>query len=90
MKLSNKTNWNHLKTMTEKEIDYSDIPETDLEFWNDSEVVSIHKKVQMEIEIDEDIALWLNQFGEKSNKAINNLLRSYFISAKQLQTDDEF
>lgn len=85
MKPSNKTDWNRLKKMTDSEIDYSEIPETTMDFWDDALIVIPHKKVEIKLEIDEDIAIWLQQLGEKSDNAINNLLRSYFIGLKQLQ-----
>ncbi len=82
MKQSNKTDWEHLKKMKSKGIDYSDIPETDYEFWEDAKVIYGNKKKEIVIKIDEDIADWIEQFGDNSNKAINNLLRSYYISFK--------
>ena len=86
MKASNKTDWERLKKMTDKDIDYSDIPETDIEFWNDAEILNPHKKVEIKLEIDEDIAIWIKQLGDISDKTINNLLRTYFIGVKNLQS----
>ncbi len=82
---SNKTDWTRLKNMSENEIDYSDIQETNYEFWNNAEIILPHKKVEIKLQIDEDIANWIIQFGDKSNLAVNNLLRSYFIAINQLQ-----
>ena len=85
MKHSSRTDWERLKNMSDNQIDYSDIPETDLDFWEDAEILYPNKKIEIKIEVDEDIAIWIKQFGDKSNKAINNLLRSYLISSKQIQ-----
>ncbi|MDD3628047.1 MAG: hypothetical protein PHV06_12105 [bacterium] len=63
---------------------YSDIPATDAEFWEDAAVVYPPKKVTVKLKIDEYIALWLKEMGNSSDTAINNLLRSYFISSKHL------
>jgi len=84
---SNKTDWTKLKNMSETEIDYSDIQETNYDYWDNAEIVLPHKKVEIKLQIDEDIANWINQFGDKSNIAVNNLLRSYFIGINELQTN---
>lgn len=68
--------------MSDSEINYSDIPATDVEFWKDAAVIYPRKKVSVRLKIDEDIALWLKELGNDSDNAVNNLLRSYFISAK--------
>jgi uncharacterized protein (DUF4415 family) len=68
--------------MKESEINYTDIPATNVEFWEDASVIYSQKKVSVYIKIDEDIALWLKELGNDSDNAVNNLLRSYFISAK--------
>ena len=39
-----KTDWERLKNMKDEDIDYSDIPETDDDFWKDAEVVAPVKK----------------------------------------------
>jgi len=85
MKHSNKTDWSKLNNMSDNDIDYSDIQQTDYNFWSDAEIILPHKKVEIKLQLDEDIAVWINQFGDKSNIAINNLLRSYYIGIKQLQ-----
>lgn len=38
-----KTNWNKLKSLTDLQIDYSDIPETNSDFWSDAEMLFPHK-----------------------------------------------
>ena len=84
MKTSSKTNWNRLKSLTDSQIDYSDISETNSEFWSDAEILLPHKKVDLKINVDEDIAIWLKQFGDKYNNTVNRILRSHFSTYKQL------
>ncbi len=67
----------------DSEINYSDIPSTDVEFWEDAVAVYPQKKVSVQLKIDEDIAIWLKELGHDSDNAVNNLLRSYFISTKR-------
>jgi len=66
----------------DSEINYSEIPATNVEFWEDAVAVYPQKKVSVQLKIDEDIAIWLKELGHDSDNAVNNLLRSYFISAK--------
>jgi uncharacterized protein (DUF4415 family) len=82
---SNKTDYNKLKNMSDDDIDYSDIKETDYDFWSDAEIILPHKKAEIKLQLDEDIVIWINQLGDTSNSAINNLLRSYYLGIKQLQ-----
>ena len=52
-----KTDRKRLINMKDKDIDYSDIQETDYDFWKDAEVlIPIKKKVNVAITVDEDIA----------------------------------
>jgi len=70
------------KNIKDSEINYSDIPATDIEFWEDAAAIYPRKKVTIRLNIDEDIAIWLKELGNESDQAVNNLLRSYFIGAK--------
>lgn len=84
MKDSNKIPGKELDKMKDSAIDYSEIPATDFDFWEDAVAVYPQKKVTVEMQIDEDLALWLKELGNESDVAINNLLRSYFIGTKRL------
>ena len=84
MKHSNKTNWERLKNMKDKDINYSDIPKTDADFWEDAQIVYGIKKKEITIKVDEDIAEWIEQFGENSDKTINYIFRSYFTGLKNI------
>lgn len=54
----NKTDWEALKNMKDEEIDFSDIAETDEDFWKDAEIVL--PTVNLSFEIEKDLADWLN------------------------------
>jgi len=79
MNTSTKTDWDRLSRLSDKDIDYTDIPETDKDFWNDADVITIHNKVDFTVKIDEDIAIWLKNMGRNSNEAVNNILRAYYL-----------
>ena len=79
MKNSTKTDWQKLSRQNDKEIDYSDIPKTNDKFWENAEINLPHKKVDITLNIDEDLALWLKEKGNSSNQALNNILRAYYL-----------
>ena len=85
MKNTGKTDLDHLRNLEDNKIDYSDIPATTQEFWEDAEVFYPGKRVRVSFEIDEDIAIWLKSLGAKSDKAVNSLLRSFYLSMKSLR-----
>lgn len=74
---SSKTDWKRLTQLTDEEIDYTVIPETDEAFWKDANVVFPVKKVHLSMRIDEDIVNWFKQFGRGYQTRMNAVLRSY-------------
>ena len=44
MEKSNSTHWEKLRLLKDSEIDYSDIPDSEEEFWADAEAVYPQKK----------------------------------------------
>ena len=78
MKKIIKTDLEQLRNKPDSDIDYSDIPETDAQFWENAFVYVPHKKVDLTIKIDDDIAQWLNICGIEYNNVINNILRTYY------------
>ncbi len=71
------TDWVRLQKQAEGEINCSDIPETDENFWADAEIVIPERKVHLSIRLDEDIVEWFKQFGRGYQTRINAVLRSY-------------
>ena len=69
--------------MKDSDIDYSDIAETNEDFWSDAEI--IYPTVNKSFEIDKEIASWLDSFGENSNTVINNVLRSYYFTQNSIK-----
>lgn len=85
MKNPGKSDWNKLQTMSDNEIDYTDVESTDAKFWGESQIVEAHSKVKLSLQIDDDIANWINQLGKNSDTTVNGILRSYFNTIKLLQ-----
>jgi len=82
-----KTDISRLNQVSDDEIDYTDIPETDEDFWNDAEVISYSQKKEIHIHIDADIAAWLSKLENQKDQIVNQLLRSYYQTYKKLNSE---
>jgi len=81
-----KTNYDKINKLSDNDIDYSDVPETDEEFWNDAQVLFPTKKTHLSIRLDDDIVLWFKQYGRGYQTKINAVLRSYISNTKKRQS----
>ncbi len=69
---------NYLKNLKDKDIDFSDIPETtDFSGWEPNSFFR-PVKIQLSAKIDKDIVAWLKMHGEVS-KFLNKILREKMI-----------
>jgi uncharacterized protein (DUF4415 family) len=71
--------------MTKKKdhIDYSDIPETDEEFWEEAEVHLPRNKQSLTIRLDAEIIEWFKQNGNGYQTKMNAVLKSYMLKHKE-------
>lgn len=87
MSTSSKTDFKRLAKLTDDNIDYSDIPKSDEEFWKDAEAIFPSKKIHLSIRLDDDIVSWFKRFGRGYQTKINFVLRSYISSVKRKQAE---
>jgi len=66
-----------LKTLKDDDIDYSDIPELDKNFWKNAKIETPIKKQPISFRIDSDILEWFKNQGKGYQTKINTVLRSY-------------
>lgn len=71
-----KTNWKKLETMTDQDIDFSDIPELDEEFFRNARI-QLPEKQSVTIRLDADVLTWFKKQGKGYQTRINKLLRTY-------------
>jgi len=62
--------------MTDREIDYSDIPPLDKEFFTKATVAWPPMKQQLTIRLDADVLAWLKANGRGYQTRINRILRA--------------
>ncbi|WP_422472572.1 BrnA antitoxin family protein [Endozoicomonas sp. ALB032] len=76
MKKASGTDWERLEAMSDDEIDTSDIPELDDEFFNQADL-RLPVKKPVTIRLDSDVLEWFKSQGQGYQTRINNLLRKY-------------
>lgn len=74
---SSRTNWERLDRMTDDEIDTSDIPPLDEQFFTNAELRLPEGKVPVVMSVDADVFQWFKSQGDDYQKLINRALRSY-------------
>lgn len=64
--------------LRDEDIDYSDIPELDADFFRGARVVVPPRKQQLTIRLDADVLAWLKSRGRGYQSRINAVLRAYY------------
>jgi len=67
----------------DKDIDYSDIPETDANFWKDAEIHIPKKKKTLTIRIDPEVLAWFQGQGKGYQTKINSILKTYMEAQRE-------
>lgn len=76
MKKTSASDWERLNAMSDEDIDTSDIPELDDEFFQQAEL-HLPMKKPVTIRLDADVLEWFKSQGQGYQTRINNLLRKY-------------
>lgn len=76
-KKRSKTNWDKVKAKTDSDIDISDIPELDPEFFKSAELHMPATKTSITVRLDKDVLEWYRRQGKGYQTRINAVLRSY-------------
>jgi uncharacterized protein (DUF4415 family) len=75
------TDWERLDAMTDEDIDYSDIPETDDEFWDNAEV-HYPRNYRIFLPMEADVLQWYRKKGKRNYKTLmRKALKSYMETA---------
>ena len=77
LKKKSKTDWDKLNNMSDTDIDYSDIPPLDSEFFKKGELRMPKTKPLISIRLDSDILEWFKSQGAGYQTRMNAVLRMY-------------
>lgn len=81
-----RTDWNRIAEMEDDQIDVSDIPVLDENFWNEADVVVPENKERISIRIDRDVLDYFREEGPGYQTRMNAVLKS-FVEAKRRRED---
>lgn len=77
MKSLSRTDWQRLDSMSDEEIDTSDLPPLDEDFFAHAELRLPRAKPSITIRLDPDVLDWFKEQGRGYQTRINAILRSY-------------
>jgi uncharacterized protein (DUF4415 family) len=80
-----KTDWERLRHMSDRDIDYTDIPETDEKFWANAAVLMPQAKTHLSVRLDEDVVDWFKRQGPGYQTRMNAVLRSYVQAVSKVR-----
>lgn len=75
-----KTDFKRLESMQDNDIDYSDLPSTQKEFWDDAEVMMPVPKKHISLRLDQDVIDFFKRNGQGYQSKINAVLKTYVFS----------
>lgn len=82
LKKPSETDWARIDSMTDEEIDTSDIPPLDDEFFAKAQW-RMPKKVSVTLDVDADVLEWFKAQGEDFRNRINAALKIYAEAHKE-------
>lgn len=74
---ASKTDYARLARMKDSDIDFSDIPELDEEFFRNAKVVLPEPKAAVSIRLDTEVLKWFKSQGRGYQTRINAVLKTY-------------
>lgn len=72
-----KTDWDKVKTQSDVDIDTSDIPVLDPDFFKSAELRMPAKKSSITVRLDTDVLEWFRSQGKGYQTRMNAVLRTY-------------
>ncbi len=88
LKKKSKTDWNKLHNMSDMDIDYSDIPPLDSEFFKKGELRMPKTKPLISIRLDSDVLEWFKSQGTGYQTRMNAVLRMYMEAHNESAKSD--
>jgi uncharacterized protein (DUF4415 family) len=84
LKNTSQTNWAKLETLTDEEIDTSDIPPLDEKFFADARLRMPRAKVAVTVSVDKDVVDWYQAQGKDSTALMSAALKIYAEAHREI------
>ncbi len=78
--IESRTDWKRLEKMSDKDIDFCDIPELDASFFRSAKIRMPRTKKAVSIRLDQDVLDWYKKQGQGYQTLMNAILRTYMQS----------
>ena len=78
-----RTDWERLEEMSDADIDFSDIPELDADFFKNAKIRMPQAKKAVSIRLDQDVLTWFRRQGRGYQTRMNAVLRTYMQAHSQ-------
>ena len=72
-----RSDWSKIDTLKNNQIDYSDSPELNDDFWENAQLIVPKPKVKITLRLDSEIFEWFKSKGKGYQTKINSVLKSY-------------
>ena len=85
LKNTSQTNWAKLETMTDEEIDTSDIPPLDEKFFANARMRMPRGKIVVTVSVEKDVNDWYQAQGEESKALMSAALKIYAEAHREIR-----
>lgn len=72
-----------LDAMRDADIDYSDIPELNADFWKNAQLLRPSPKAMISLRVDKEVLAWFRTQGKGYQSYMNAVLRAFSEAQKQ-------
>lgn len=86
--MKSRTDWQRISAMTDADIDYSDIPKTDVNYWAKAEVILPKQKIHVGMRFDPEVIAWFKKQGPRYQSRINAVLKMYIAAQEQKESQN--
>lgn len=83
IKKASRTDWDRVDAMSDEDIDTSEIPLLDEDFFANAEVRLPKKKIPITMRVDPEVLDWFKSFGSGYQTRMNAVLRTYMEGHNQ-------
>lgn len=84
IKATKRTNWQKFDSLDDKNIDTSEIPELDQEWFKTANIVLPQKKQAISFRVDKDVVQWFKSKGKGYQTLMNAVLKAYVNSQEEI------
>ena len=83
LKRESQTDWNRIDSMRDEDIDLSDIPEMDEEFFKNATIRMPVKKSSVTLRVDKEVLEWFKSQGKGYQSRMNAVLKAYVKAQRE-------